>query len=489
MNPGRSTTCTLIACLAAASFLAGGCGDDAGLPSEPGVFLTGTGVNPNNNLSGIVTFVSRGMDEARVLTWTGTEPPRATPFRPVHDGVNTLVTLGLEPDTDVWHQVEARDGGGEPTLTTPPVIIRTGDLPAPLEAMALRTTGTPSPGYLSATLDGYLVAYDERGRVRWYVASDAYRAADGGLKQNGNWAMFLGRGNGTALEYGQFLELTPGGRILDRFQAPAPLYTDGHELLLTVDGTGSRAAHFFSYTMRTLDFSAAGGSANTRIVGHQILRLVNGRVDFFWNAWDHFDLDEALAIRPNLYTDCDLCDFDHPNALWIDTDGNYLVSWAVLSEVTKIDYRTGEILWRLGGAHSDFAFVNDPWNGFRFQHYVRTLENGHLLLFDNGQRRDPRESRAAEYALDPEAGTATLVWEFRHLPPLYAPIVGSAQRLENGNTLVGFTGQFDFTRATGPATVVEVDPGGQVVWEATTPENRVVYRMQKVRSLYEYRKP
>lgn len=469
--------------------LAAGCGQDAGLPAEPAVHVTGSGVNPNNALSGLVTFVSRGMDEARVVYWTGTETPQVTPFRPVHDGANTLATLGLEPDTDVWHRVEARGQGGGLTLTTPPVLIHTGTLPPDLEAMALHTTGTPSPGYLTATLAGYLVAYDGEGRVGWYAASAEYLGADGGLKRTGDWAMYLGRGTGTALEYGEFQVLDPAGFILDRFRAPAPFYTDGHELLLTRDAGGNRIEHFFSYDMRRLDFTARGGPADARIIGHQIVRLVGGQVDFFWNAWDHFDLDEALAIRPNLYTDCDLCDFDHPNALWIDGDGNYVVSWAVLSQVTKIDYRTGEILWRLGGAKSDFTFVDDPWNGFRFQHYVRTLDDGHLLLFDNGQTRDPPESRAAEYAVDPVAHTATLVWQFRHTPPLYAPILGSVQRLENGNTLVGFTGQFDFTRATGPATVDEVDPSGQVVWEATTPRDMVVYRMLKVRSLYEYLRP
>ena len=51
------------------------------------------------------------------------------------------------------------------------------------------------------------------------------------------------------------------------------------------------------------------------------------------------------------------------------TTGNHLpLSSRHISEVTKIHRDTGRIIWRLGGAHSDFAFVADPLNGFPNQH-------------------------------------------------------------------------------------------------------------------------
>jgi hypothetical protein len=40
---------------------------------------------------------------------------------------------------------------------------------------------------------------------------------------------------------------------------------------------------------------------------------------------------------------------------------------------------------------------------------VRVLGNGNLLLFDNGLRHDPSETRAVEYRLDNTAMTATLL--------------------------------------------------------------------------------
>ena len=40
---------------------------------------------------------------------------------------------------------------------------------------------------------------------------------------------------------------------------------------------------------------------------------------------------------------------------------------------------------------------------------MRVLGNGNLLLFDNGLRHDPPETRAVEYRLDTTAMTATLL--------------------------------------------------------------------------------
>jgi len=94
------------------------------------------------------------------------------------------------------------------------------------------------------------------------------------------------------------------------------------------------------------------------------------------------------------------------------------------------------------------------------------------------------ESRAVEYKLDMNAHTATMVWQSRHSPALYAQYVGWVERFANGNTWVAYS---MFGRAT------EVDAGGQTIWEGqlviadnTSP---VAYRMVPIQSLYGYVKP
>jgi hypothetical protein len=134
---------------------------------------------------------------------------------------------------------------------------------------------------------------------------------------------------------------------------------------------------------------------------------------------------------------------------------------------------------------SDFAIAGDPLNGFSAQHSVRALDNGNILVFDNGTKHAPSVSRAVEYKLDEGAHTASAVLDFRHAPPIYTPFTGSVQRFANGNTFLGYT----FGSVTLVAT--EVTPQGEVVYEGTLVSggSQTPYRFTKVRSLYQYQAP
>ena len=60
------------------------------------------------------------------------------------------------------------------------------------------------------------------------------------------------------------------------------------------------------------------------------------------------------------------------------------------------------------------------------------------MLFDNGNDHDPPISRAVEYELDEIEMTANLVWEFSHPENYVGLAMGSAQRLQNDNTLINW---------------------------------------------------
>ena len=128
------------------------------------------------------------------------------------------------------------------------------------------------------------------------------------------------------------------------------------------------------------------------------------------------------------------------NAIDVDTDGHILLSSRNTSEITKINRDTGEIIWRLGGAHNQFTFVNDPLNGPRNQHAVRMVTTNRYTMFDNGNLHSPPVSRGVEYLLDPTNMTATIVWQYPPAPTtsLYSFYMGNVQRLPNGNTLINW---------------------------------------------------
>ncbi len=444
--------------------------------------------NPTNVLSAFVTFESTDTESARVLVSGGgeaTETPRAT----IVDGPQELLVLGLLPETDYKLALEVTGHGHTVRLPTTPY--RTPPLPAFLrnEAQA-RVVGTSSGGYTLTNFLGpdpshqYVFAFDDRGRFRWYRHLPGIGTFAEQL-QNGNYATFMGTTVGYQKEYGYYLEFTPGGTDVGRHQAPHPLFTDNHELLLTPAPGGGWTTHLFSYDFRSVDTTRIGGRPLTSLAGHQIVRYQpDGTIEVPWSSWNHVVLEDWVE-EPAVDRTRPDGDLDHPNSLVLDVDGNYIVSWRNLAEVTKIDARSGAVIYRFGGRNNEFRILNDPLynnegRGWAFcgQHTAEALPNGNLLLFDNGLRHRPQLSRAVEYRLNVAARTATMVWEFRHNPDLYTPYTGSVQRLPNGNTVVGFA----FTGA-----VVEVDAARNVLWEAALVINglsTVNYRMKRIQSLY-----
>jgi hypothetical protein len=221
------------------------------------------------------------------------------------------------------------------------------------------------------------------------------------------------------------------------FHAVNGYEADSHDLQVLADG---RYLILGLRTIHNVDMSRVveGGCPNATIDETCIQEFTAAdELIFQWRAWENLDV---AGIGPKQVEDVrgPSVRVSHMNAVDVDEDGHLLVSSRHLSEVTKINRQTGEVLWRLGGPHSDFSFVNDPLNGFSCQHDIRVVGHRRYTVFDNGNDHHPPVSRAVEYELDPNARTATLVWEYRAVPDRYAYHQGNAQRLSNGNTLINF---------------------------------------------------
>lgn len=440
--------------------------------------------NSQNALSTIVTFNFDG-DSARVRYWSAQTDTVETPCYSSANHEYEVALVGLRASTQYSHQVV----GCGSSVVSSPVQLTTGSLPEGLAALRFEVKQRGSlPGMLllNATLQGrsYALAFDSTGELRWYREFSGYEGVPTGeTKQqpNGHLTTFLGSTSGFNPTYGRYVEYPAGGDIVATYAAPAPLYTDNHELLLTDEG-GRTIAHFFAYDLRAVDLSEVGGRPDGLVAGHYVLRMNDAATDFVWSAWDHFPLQEW--IEPNLpAVSASPTDFDHPNSLAFDRDGNYIVSFRHFGEIVKLDRRTGAIMWRFGGVSNQFRIIGDPLGFFSGQHSVSILPNGNVLIYDNGIRHTPPETRVVEYQLDTQAKTATMVWEYRHVPAIYTPFLGFTQRLKNGNTFVAFGGV---------GVVVVVDPQKNVLWEGTLRNGANVvafYRARPVPSLYEYQTP
>jgi hypothetical protein len=170
----------------------------------------------------------------------------------------------------------------------------------------------------------------------------------------------------------------------------------------------------------------------------------------------------------------------HLNAFSWTPDGNLLIGLSETSEILKIGYPSGNVLWRM--SFRDWKFKNDPANGFRKQHSVTMLANGNLLIFDNGGMLNKNfTSRAVEYSIDVPKKEATLVWEYRSEQSFANRADGGyAQRLKNGNTLITWgifqDPESDLHNRSLPV-FTEVNPAGQKVREFRTDHFRGAWRV------------
>ena len=117
----------------------------------------------------------------------------------------------------------------------------------------------------------------------------------------------------------------------------------------------------------------------------------------YWSGLDNWDVADStwpIDTNPDSY------DAFHVNSLDYHPDPNrreMLISNRHFNEVININLDTGEIIWRLGGPHSDFTFVND--DGFSYQHTAEWTNAHNILIFDNANLTG-QDTRIVEYELD-----------------------------------------------------------------------------------------
>jgi hypothetical protein len=255
---------------------------------------------------------------------------------------------------------------------------------------------------------------------------------------------------------GEYVITDTAYRTVRRVQAAGGLRGDLHEFVITPRDT----ALLTSYVVRNADLSAVGGSRRGTIQDaiFQEIDLASGRLLLEWHSLEHIPLTESYSPVSADW------DFFHINSVDLDGDDGLLVSGRSTHTVYKLD-RRGEIVWRLGGKHSDFAM--GPGSNFAWQHHARRQADGTLTVFDNGATPAvERLSRGLILDLDERAMTASLLDQYTHADVL-AGSQGSVQLLDNGNVFVGWG---EIPR------VSEFNHAGEVVFDAVLGAKYQSYR-------------
>lgn len=355
------------------------------------------------------------------------------------DGAWEVMLLGLKPSVEYSYQpvLVGEDGlahGDRASFTT-------GALSTLLTSpqTELFDSQRDTEGFLVTNIvedPGASVILDEDGDVVWWYVAEDGKGAGCVLSADRRWMLFLSSVDGTRTMHrlrldGSILEEVPS-EGLDEQHHDFMQLPDEHLLLLENDRRVIGGLEFIAD--KVVDVSPDGTDISE------------------WSLWDHETYD------PEVYGE-EGGEWSHGNALAYDEeDDAFVIGFLLLHAIYKIDRRTGQVMWRLGGDHSDFTFVGDTAGSFRHQHAFELVEDG-IVVFDNGVPEDA-SSRAVEYRLDLDAWTAEMVWEYRPDPALYAVALGDVAKLSNGNRLVDFSplGQID-----------EVNADGDLVWRLNLP--------------------
>ena len=257
-------------------------------------------------------------------------------------------------------------------------------------------------------------------------------------------------------ENGDIYTLSGAEEMVAFFGLRAPIINEYIEVLDGTTGASKKRLSLFALFPKDFSFSAFG-RVHAQIFDSQ---------DYLWRI-----LTLKKKGRPLLRR---LTGFDifHANALKIIDraipglcqKGDLLLSLRSLDRIAIVDPVrgvNGGVRWSWGPGVLEE------------QHDPSLLDDGHILVFDNGTRR--KFSRIVEF--DPR--TRSVVWEYHDLGavPFYSSWGGAAQRFLNGNTLITESDE---------GRVFEVTKGGERVWSYMNPDDgpggkrATIYRMTRI---------
>jgi hypothetical protein len=265
----------------------------------------------------------------------------------------------------------------------------------------------------------------------------------------------------TGYGQGEYVIFDSSYRQIARFGAQNGYQGDHHEFLITPEDS----ALITIYHKVPMDLSGVGGPVDGVVLDGivQEIDIQSGELIFEWHSLDHVGLEESLYEPP---PDLEApFDYFHINSIDVYDEDHLIISARRTCAVYKVDRRTGEVVWRLGGEMSDFEMgygTRTDW-----QHDARRHPDGTITIFDNGGVEKDVQSRGIVVEVDEGDMSATLVDEYTHPNKILAATQGNLQVLPNGNVFVGWGSEPYYS---------EFGPDGKLLYDASFPSQVESYR-------------
>jgi Arylsulfotransferase (ASST) len=265
----------------------------------------------------------------------------------------------------------------------------------------------------------------------------------------------------TGYGQGEYVIFDHSYHEIARFEAGNGYEGDHHEFLITPEDT----ALITIYSKVPMDLSGVGGPVEGVVLDGivQEIDIESGEVLFEWHSLDHIGLEESLYEPPS---DLEAAfDYFHINSIDPIPGGYLLISARRTCAVYKVDRKTGEVVWRLGGEQSDFKMGAGVRTAL--QHDARRHPDGTITIFDNGNVNRVDQSRGIVVEVDEDKMIASLVREYTHPDRLLSDTQGNVQVLPKGNVFVGWGSAPFFS---------EFNHHGELLFHAAFPTEGETYR-------------
>ena len=359
-----------------------------------------------------------------ILYWKtseGRDSGKYTAFRHTDGGKDRQVLKFLYPETEYDFAVCLGDKWSEP------MHFKTGALPADCPVYTVEKEGDIGyDGLLmqwEASPSGYVTFCDPDGKVVWYHAfGEEIRVAwcDPAMNRMAVLTGFADEENFYRLcAHTEVIDLD-GNRILYWTSGKGNIEYPHHEIKMLPDGN----LLYVNNVVKTYPIGDVWGDGFT-VIGQDGVKV---------KEWDCFaELGDLQA--PYLNAEKRLTDLVHANSVAQDSEGNWYMTFNAISELWKIDGRTGDVVYRVG-VNGNVTLDGDfPKGGL---HAATVIEPDRILCYSNG--KDVKRSSAVLFKIDPSARTA--VYELKiDLPEEYssrdrsnAQLIGTDRMLLSSTT-------------------------------------------------------
>lgn len=298
----------------------------------------------------------------------------------------------------------------------------------------------------------YLSAYDNQGRLRWYLDKKGMGSAGPFNKmQNGHFMVFTGEVIKPPYYMASAYEIDLMGRIYRKLE----LKGNGHHEILELPNK-NLLIPVNLYGSETDEDTLIEYDSNGEIVKvfdfKEILKLEKQVAERFYIE-KHFLGNEAKGKH----------DWMHINSIaYNPKTEEIIVSGRHLNALINIDYSTQKINWILADPQNEWLKDEHreklliPKNkNFKYQygqHAVKFLENGNILVYDNGNFSDlyhRREKTTETYnpsnnitrglELKISGGKVETVWEHK-LDGEYTAFIGDINKLGDNHYIINYGG-------------------------------------------------